>query len=86
MPTPNPMVSLNRAVAVAMVHGPIAALAILDELTGDDRVARHHRLAAVRGHVLEMAGRTDEALEAARLTRTRPERDHLRQRAAELGG
>ena len=57
--TGNPMVTLNRAVALAMVDGPDAGLALLATL--DDRLAGHHRLAAVRGHLLERAGRPQEA-------------------------
>jgi predicted RNA polymerase sigma factor len=60
--TDNPMVTLNRAVAVAMVDGPDAGLALLDGLDGDTRIAEHHRLHAVRGHVLEMAGDEDTAV------------------------
>ena len=44
------MVTLNRAVAVAMVHGPQAGLDLLATLDADDRMADHHRLAAVRAH------------------------------------
>src|SRR5205085_9261035 len=59
---PNPMVTLNRAVAVAMVRGPDAALDLLATLDADDRMARHYRLAAVRAHLLEMAGDRAAAL------------------------
>ena len=52
--SPGPMVSLGKAVAVAMVHGPAAGLSATDELAGP--LARHHRLHAVRGHLLEMSG------------------------------
>jgi RNA polymerase sigma factor (sigma-70 family) len=52
--SPGPMVSLGKAVAVAMVHGPAAGLAATDELAGP--LARHHRFHAVRGHLLEMSG------------------------------
>ncbi|MBW8760979.1 MAG: RNA polymerase sigma factor [Microbacterium sp.] len=44
----NPMVSLNRAVATAMVHGPTTGLRMLDALDADARIAGHHRLDAVR--------------------------------------
>jgi RNA polymerase sigma factor (sigma-70 family) len=50
----NPMVTLNRAVALAMVDGPRAGLTLLDTL--DERIPGHYRLAAVRGYLLEMAG------------------------------
>jgi RNA polymerase sigma factor (sigma-70 family) len=52
--TGNPMVTLNRAVAAAMVEGPAAGLGLLDGAR--DRLGRHHRFHAVRGHLLEMAG------------------------------
>src|SRR6185295_13018743 len=52
----NPMVALNHAIAVAMVHGPAAGLARLDALASDERLAGHHRLDAVRGHLMERAG------------------------------
>jgi predicted RNA polymerase sigma factor len=48
------MVTLNRAVAAAMVEGPAAGLALLDGVRG--RLGGHHRFHAVRGHLLEMAG------------------------------
>jgi RNA polymerase sigma factor (sigma-70 family) len=85
---PNPMVSLNRAVAVAMVDGPRAGLARLDELADDERIAGGHRLEAVRGHLLEMAGDAAAArtsyLAAARKTTSLPERRYLEGRAARL--
>ena len=52
---PAPSVTLNRAVAVAMVDGPRAGLAVLGTLDADDRTANTHRLEAVRGHLLELA-------------------------------
>jgi predicted RNA polymerase sigma factor len=52
----NPMVTLNHAVAAAMVHGPKEGLALLDALQGDRRIAEHHRLDAIRAHLLEMSG------------------------------
>ena len=84
--TGNPMVTLNRAVALAMVHGPDAGLALLATL--DDRLPGHHRLAAVRGHLLERAGRPQEAadqlLAASRGTTSLAERDYLRVQVARL--
>jgi RNA polymerase sigma factor (sigma-70 family) len=83
---PNPMVTLNRAVATAMVHGPAAGLEIADTL--DDQLAGNHRLDAVRGHLHEMAGDFDAAIAAytaaARRTTSSPERDYLTIRAAQL--
>ena len=55
--TGNPVVTLNRAVAAAMVDGPEAGLAVLDGVA--DRLAGYHRLDAVRAHLLEMAGDRD---------------------------
>ena len=52
----NPMVVLNHAIATAMVHGPPAGLKLLDALDADGRLSGHHRLDAVRAHLLEMAG------------------------------
>jgi RNA polymerase sigma factor (sigma-70 family) len=86
--TRNPVVTVNRAVAAAMADGPDAGLAILDGLDGS--VAGSHRVAAVRGHLLEMAGDTDGAAEqyraAARLTTNLAEQRHLTMRAARLRG
>jgi RNA polymerase sigma factor (sigma-70 family) len=85
---PNPMVTLNHAVAVAMVDGPRAGLALLATLDTDERVARHHRLEAVRAHLLELAGDEAAALAsyrtAARRTTSRPEQRYLESRAARL--
>jgi RNA polymerase sigma factor (sigma-70 family) len=86
--SPNPVITLNHAVAVAMVRGPRAGLDMLGTLDGDERVARHHRLEAVRAHLLEMAG--DQAAAhasfriAARRTTSLPERRYLETRAARL--
>jgi RNA polymerase sigma factor (sigma-70 family) len=86
--SPNPMVTLNHAVAVAMVHGPRAGLELLGTLDGDDRVATHHRLDAVRAHLLELAGDQAAAragyLSAARRTTSLPEQRYLEGRAARL--
>jgi RNA polymerase sigma factor (sigma-70 family) len=85
---PNPMVRLNQAVAVAMVHGPMAGLDLLATLDADERIAGHHRLEAVRAHLLEMAGDPVAALSsyrnAARLTTSIPEQRYLEYRAARL--
>jgi RNA polymerase sigma factor (sigma-70 family) len=85
---PNPIVTLNRAVALAMVDGPAAGLELLATLDGDARLADHHRLAAVRAHLLEQAGERDAARahygEAARLTTSMPEQRYLDGRAAAI--
>ncbi|QSQ26034.1 RNA polymerase sigma factor [Pyxidicoccus parkwayensis] len=84
----NPMVTLNHAVAVAMVHGPKAGLELLKALDADARVAGHHRLDAVRAHLLERAGERDAAIEhfrkAAGRTTNLPERNYLLMQAARL--
>ena len=65
--SPGPMVTLNRAVAVAMVNGPRAGLALLGTLTDDARMMQTHRLHAVRAHLLELAGDTAAAEESYQL-------------------
>ncbi|GHD76107.1 RNA polymerase sigma factor [Streptomyces goshikiensis] len=86
---PGPVELLNHAVAVAMVHGPERALALLAVLGEDDRLAGHHRLYAVRAHLLERAGDPVAAraayAEAAARTLSVPERRYLQLRAARLG-
>jgi RNA polymerase sigma factor (sigma-70 family) len=86
---PSPVVTLNHAVAVAMVRGPRAGLELLATLEGDDRLAGHHRLDAVRAHLLELAGDREAAREhyraAARATTSLPEQRYLESRAARLG-
>jgi predicted RNA polymerase sigma factor len=86
--TDNPMAALNHAIAVAMVRGPRAGLERLDALAEDPRLRGHHRLDAVRAHLLERAGARDEAIagyvRAAGRTTSTPERDYLLLRAAQL--
>lgn len=84
----NPMVTLNRAVATAMVHGPAAGLALLEPIANDERITRTHRLDAVRAHFHEMSGDRARAIElyraAARRTTSMPERNYLIGKAARL--
>jgi predicted RNA polymerase sigma factor len=84
--TGNPVVTLNRAVATAMAHGPHAGLAVLDAV--DQRLAGHYRLDAVRAHLLEMAGDTEAALAHYRAASARttnlPEQRYLAIQAARL--
>ena len=84
----NPMVTLNRIVAAAMVHGPVPALEMLRALDEDSRISGHYRLNAVRGHLYELAGNRERAIEqfraAADGTASAPERDYLRTKAARL--
>jgi predicted RNA polymerase sigma factor len=79
------MVRLNHAVAVGMAVGPKEGLALLEPLDSDGRMKDHHRLEAVRAHLLEMSGDLDGArasyLLAARRTTSMPERDYLQKRA-----
>jgi RNA polymerase sigma factor (sigma-70 family) len=86
--SPGPVVTLNRAVAVAMVNGPRAGLAVLGTLDTDDRMTNTHRLEAVRGHLLELAGDIVAAREsyqrAARMTASIPEQRYLALRASRL--
>jgi predicted RNA polymerase sigma factor len=82
------MVTLNRAVAVGMARGPQAGLALLATLETDERITSHHRLEAVRAHLLERAGDLDAARasyrDAARRTTSLPEQRYLEARAARL--
>jgi len=86
---PNPIVTLNRAVALAMVRGPRVGLDLLVTLDEDERLRGHHRLASVRAHLLELAGDIAEARDnyklAARQTTSVPEQRYLERRAARLG-
>ncbi|HEV2234702.1 MAG TPA: sigma-70 family RNA polymerase sigma factor [Terriglobia bacterium] len=84
----NPMVILNHAIAAAMVHGPSKGLELLRGLDSDARMAGHHRLDAVPGHLLEMAGDHQAAIKhyraAASRTTSEPERNYLITQAARL--
>ena len=85
---PSPVVTLNRAVAVAEVHGSAAALDLLASLD-DERITDHHRFHAVRAHLLErtgdVAGARAEYLQARAGTTNLPEQRYLTMRAARLG-
>jgi RNA polymerase sigma-70 factor, ECF subfamily len=61
---PNPVVAVNRAAAIAMVDGPGAGLALLDELAADPRLGSYHLLPAARADLLRQLGRLDEAVDA----------------------
>ena len=84
----NPVVSLNRAIAVAMVNGPAAGLALLEALDEDARLRGHYSLDAVRGHLHERLGDAERAIAhyraAAERTTSIPERDYLTLKAARL--
>jgi RNA polymerase sigma factor (sigma-70 family) len=84
----NPMVTLNRAIATAMVHGPAAGLEQLSALDQDARIRGHHRVDAVRAHLLEMAGDRETAIayyrSAAGKTTSIPEQNYLMAQAGRL--
>ncbi|MEO6091019.1 MAG: DUF6596 domain-containing protein [Umezawaea sp.] len=82
---PGPMVTLNRVVAHAMVHGPLPALAHLAAAEAGPALSDHHRVHAVRAHLLDLAGDHDSArehyLKAARTTLSLPEQRYLEAKA-----
>ncbi len=84
--TGNPLIALNRAIAVAMVDGPAAGLRLVDGLAG--RLDGNHRVDAVRAHLLEMTGEVETAIVhydcAAARTTSIPEQQYLTARAARL--
>ena len=86
----NPMVTLNRAVALAMVQGPDAGLERLAALESNGALAGHHRLHAVRAHLLEMAGDREGAVAEYRIAASRtasiPEQRYLIMRASRIVG
>jgi RNA polymerase sigma factor (sigma-70 family) len=85
---PNPMVTLNRAIALAETRGPQAGLALLATLDDDERMAGHHRLLSVRAHLLEKSGDAAGAYEhyrrAAQATASTAERRYLESRASRV--
>ncbi|GAB3974531.1 sigma factor-like helix-turn-helix DNA-binding protein [Actinoallomurus acanthiterrae] len=85
---PNPMVTLNRAVALAETEGPPAGLALLSTLDDDERMAGHHRLLAVRAHLLEktgdLAGAYEHYRRAAKSTASIAEQRYLESRAGRV--
>jgi RNA polymerase sigma-70 factor (ECF subfamily) len=85
---PSPVVDLNRAVAVALVEGPDAGLALLDALDGDSRLASYHLLPATRADLLRRRGSFSDALphyqRALRLAPSEPERRFLQRRIEEM--
>jgi len=86
--TENPIVALNRAIALAMVRGPQEGIDAIDALALDPRMAGHYRLDAVRAHLLEMAGDGAAAVvlyrRAADRTMSIPERNYLAAQGARL--
>jgi RNA polymerase sigma factor (sigma-70 family) len=84
----NPVVALNHAVAVAMVHGAQAGLDLVARLEADERIAGDHRLHGVRAHLLEMSGdrvaARESYLAAAQRTTSIPKQRYFHARAARL--
>lgn len=87
---PSPIVTLNHAIAAAMVHGPAKGLELLRALERDQRIAGHYRLDAVRAHLLEKMGDQEAAIKCYRIAAARttsvPERNYLMTQAARLAG
>jgi RNA polymerase sigma factor (sigma-70 family) len=87
---PSPMVTLNHAIAAAMVHGPAKGLELLTALDSDPRIAGHYRLDAVRAHLFQKMGDRESAIKhyriAAEKTTSIPERNYLMTQAALLAG
>ena len=85
---PNPMVTLNRAIALAQIESPQAGLALLSTLETDPRMAGHHRLLSVRAHLLEktgdMVGAYADYRCAAKATASIAEQRYLESRAGDL--
>lgn len=85
---PSPVVTLNQAVAIAMVHGPARGLERLRALDSDERISGHYRLDAVRAHLFEQLGDFEKAVEhyraAAAATASLPEQNYLIAQAARL--
>jgi RNA polymerase sigma-70 factor, ECF subfamily len=77
---PSPVVTLNRAVAVAKVHGPAAALSLIEPLA--DRLSSYFNFHGVKGALLAQLGRADEARaafnRAIALAHTPAEAAHIR--------
>jgi RNA polymerase sigma factor (sigma-70 family) len=88
--SPGPMVTLNHAIAAAMVHGAAKGLQLLKALDADPRIAGHYRLDAVRAHLLEKMGDHEAAIKhyrvAASHTTSIPEQNYLMAQAARLAG
>src|SRR5438132_4295772 len=86
---PSPMVTLNHAIAAAMVHGPLKAFELLRTLDTDARLAGHYRLDAVRAHLQELVGDYESAITHYRIAASRttsiPEQNYLMTQAARLG-
>jgi RNA polymerase sigma-70 factor (ECF subfamily) len=86
--TPSPVVALNRAVAVAMVDGPAAGLALVDALDVDATISDYYLLPATRADLLRRLGRTEDAEVAYRraveIAPSEPERAFIRRRIVEM--
>jgi predicted RNA polymerase sigma factor len=82
------MVNLNYAIATAMVEGPAAGLDLIAKMEAEEQLKGHHRLDAVRGHLLERSGDRQGAIAsyrtAAARTASLAERNYLLSQAARL--
>jgi len=87
---PSPVVALNRAVAVAMVHGPAAGLALVDALAASGALETYHLLHAARADLCRRLGDTEEATKsyerALTLVGNESERRFLERRLREVRG
>lgn len=85
---PSPIVSLNRAVAIAMAQGPQPALELIDELAASGELDDYHLLHAARADMLRRLGANEEAAEsyesALKLATNDSERRFLERRLREM--
>ncbi|RFD26417.1 RNA polymerase subunit sigma-24 [Pseudomonas sp. GL93] len=85
---PSPVIELNRAVAVAMEQGPLAGLALVDNLLQRGELQDYHLAHSARGEFCRQLGRFDEARsayeKALSLTQQAPEKRFITRRLAEL--
>jgi RNA polymerase sigma-70 factor (ECF subfamily) len=85
---PSPVVTLNRAVAVAMAEGPRAALQIMDQIASSAELEDYHLLHAARADMLRRLGKTEEALSsyrrAVQLVKNESEKSFLERRVREM--
>ena len=86
---PTPVVTLNRAVAVAMADGPAAGLLLVDALAAGGALDDYHLLHAARADLLRREGRLGEAAtayaRALELATNPAERRFLARRLEECG-
>jgi RNA polymerase sigma-70 factor (ECF subfamily) len=87
---PSPIVSLNRAVAVAMANGPSAGLAIIETLSESGDLENYHLFHAARADMLRRIGSAKEASASYRraleMATNESERRFLERRLSEVAG